>query len=180
VKRHAFEGGAAFLAIAAIGAAWFVWSLLLVTANSDEIRHGLFPDLHAVGISLPWAVLFAAVLLDEDHPMAARRLGLASLLLSSVLAVASILHHVWLDPELGQAFLRRNGGGFLTSVGRLRLHEGLLTLHGPLLAVASWYWLRSVERLPGRAPPRLAGAHAALPKGPARESGNRETRSASK
>ena len=70
---------------------------------------------------------------------------LAALLASTLLASLAIVHHVWIDPALGRAIRSLNWPTVEQALGRLWMHEILLTVNGPLLALASWFLLRWMD-----------------------------------
>jgi len=160
--------GITSLTLLTFGAAWFASSVAMVLGDWHPMPHGWVRHFHAVGISLPWAALLASTLVDEDYPREARLLARICLTVAALLTAAALVHHLWLDPELGRAFLLRKWPPLRRALGGLGLHETLLAVHGPLLSLASWYWLRSLSGAPDAPPPRLAGSRVAAPGGPAR------------
>jgi hypothetical protein len=125
---------------------WFLGSLYQVAWRSYDLRFSAVLRLfHGVGISLPWVALFVAIFLEEEFPAAARRLVFGVVGAAFLLATAAAIHHLWIEPRLGNAVLALDVSGAAAAAHRLWTHQLLLTVHGPLLSLAAWLLLRWFE-----------------------------------
>ena len=158
MRRGTSGHGAIAATLAVVFGVWFLGSLYQVAWRSDDLRYeaGL-RLLHGVGISLPWAVLFLSIFLEEEFPAAARRLVLGVVGAAFLLATAAAIHHLWIEPRLGNAVLALDADAAVVSLHRMWSHDLLLTVHGPALSLAAWLVLRWFEGQAAR-PSRRPGS----------------------
>lgn len=146
MRRRTSGHGVIAATLAVVFGSWFLGSLYQVAWRSDDLWFGAGLRLfHGVGISLPWAVLFVSIFLEEEFPSAARRLVLGVVGAAFLLATAAAIRHLWIEPRLGRAVLALDADAVAVSLHRMWSHDLLLTVHGPLLSLAAWLVLRWFE-----------------------------------